>query len=75
MNLVPAKLLRAHEDGKVVFFCGAGVSAPAGLPSFKGLTETVLENLIGSQAARKRETPEATAWKLPKHSVFEPIEL
>lgn len=63
MSLVPGKLLRAHEDGEVVFFCGAGVSALAGLPSFKGLTEIVLENLIGSQAACKPETPEAAAWK------------
>ncbi len=34
---VPEKLLQAHEEGKVVFFCGAGISFPAGLPSFGGL--------------------------------------
>ena len=28
-------------DGKVIFFCGAGVSAPAGLPMFRGLVDQV----------------------------------
>ncbi len=36
---IPEPLLQAHEDGRVVFFCGAGVSYPAGLPGFKGLVE------------------------------------
>ena len=34
---IPDALLQAHEEGRVVFFCGAGVSYPAGLPDFKGL--------------------------------------
>ncbi len=34
---VPEELLRAHEDGNVVFFCGAGVSSPAKLPEFEKL--------------------------------------
>ena len=34
---IPEHLLQAHEDGKVVFFCGAGISYPAGLPDFKEL--------------------------------------
>lgn len=38
---VPDSLLQAHEEGRVVFFCGAGVSYPAGLPGFKGLVETI----------------------------------
>ncbi len=36
---IPDRLLQAHEDGRVVFFCGAGISYPAGLPGFKRLTE------------------------------------
>ncbi len=36
---VPDRLLQAHEDGEVVFFCGAGISYPARLPGFKGLVE------------------------------------
>nr|WP_218626791.1 anti-phage defense-associated sirtuin Dsr1 [Caballeronia sp. dw_276] len=30
-------MLQAHEEGRVVFFCGAGVSYPAGLPGFADL--------------------------------------
>ena len=40
---VPERLLQAHEDGHVVFFCGAGISYPAGLPGFKGLVDKLYE--------------------------------
>ena len=56
---IPERLLQAHEDGKVVFFCGAGISYPAGLPGFEGLVKTlycelgVQENEV-EQAAIKR---------------------
>ena len=42
---VPEVLLEAHEDGKVVFFCGAGISYPAELPGFKGLVEGLYARL------------------------------
>ena len=38
---IPDELLQAHEEGRVVFFCGAGISYPAGLPGFKGLVEQI----------------------------------
>lgn len=38
---IPNELLRAHEEGRVVFFCGAGISYPAGLPSFKDLVDQI----------------------------------
>jgi hypothetical protein len=38
---MPDALLQAHEEGRVVFFCGAGISYPAGLPGFKGLVEQI----------------------------------
>ncbi len=38
---IPDELLQAHEEGRVVFFCGAGISYPAGLPSFKGLVDDI----------------------------------
>lgn len=38
---IPDELLQAHEEGKVVFFCGAGISYPAGLLDFKGLVELI----------------------------------
>ncbi len=38
---IPEALLQAHEDGRVVFFCGAGISYPAGLPGFRGLVDQI----------------------------------
>lgn len=38
---IPEALLQAHEEGRVVFFCGAGISYPAGLPGFKGLVDAI----------------------------------
>jgi hypothetical protein len=40
-------LLLAHEEGRVVFFCGAGISYPAGLPGFKGLVDAIY-HLVGT---------------------------
>jgi len=40
---IPDALLQAHEEGRVVFFCGAGISYPAGLPDFKGLVEHIYQ--------------------------------
>lgn len=43
---IPDELLWAQDEGRVVFFCGAGVSrARAGLPDFNRLTQEVLEGL------------------------------
>jgi hypothetical protein len=40
---IPDALLQAHEEGRVVFFCGAGISYPSGLPDFAGLVEKIYE--------------------------------
>lgn len=43
---IPDDLLLARDQGRVVYFCGAGVSmAMANLPGFFGLAETVLTSL------------------------------
>lgn len=42
---IPEALLEDHEEGKVVFFCGAGISYPAGLPTFSGLVKAVYAEL------------------------------
>lgn len=44
---IPDRLLQAHEEGRVVFFCGAGISYPAGLPGFKGLVDEIYR-LVGT---------------------------
>lgn len=41
---IPDALLQAHEEGRVVFFCGAGISYPAGLPGFKGLVSQIYQS-------------------------------
>lgn len=45
---IPDELLNARDEGRVVFFCGAGVSRCAGLPDFFGLAESVLRELGAS---------------------------
>jgi NAD-dependent SIR2 family protein deacetylase len=40
---IPDALLQAHEEGRVVFFCGSGISYPAGLPGFTGLVEQIYQ--------------------------------
>lgn len=45
---IPEALLQAHEEGRVVFFCGAGISYPAGLPSFNGLVDNIYK-LLGTK--------------------------
>lgn len=42
---IPERLLQAHEDGRVVFFCGAGISYPAQLPGFADLVKKLYQAL------------------------------
>ena len=42
---IPEKLLQAHEDGQVAFFCGAGISYPGRLPGFEGLVWGLYDEL------------------------------
>jgi len=48
---IPERLLQAHEDGRVVFFCGAGISYPARLPGFAGLVKKVYSALAVTPTA------------------------
>lgn len=53
---LPDELLAARDAGRVLFFCGAGVSrARAGLPGFFGLTRAVIDELraLEDSPARK----------------------
>ena len=42
--IIPNALLEKHEQGEVVFFCGAGISLDSNLPSFEKLTKDIIEN-------------------------------
>ena len=48
---VPGSLRHAHEEGNVIFFCGAGISIPAKLPSFKGLVEKLCLRFGGASTS------------------------
>lgn len=58
---IPERLLQTHEEGHLVFFCGAGISNPAGLPSFRGLVDGIYAELgttmtpIENQAYRNKQ--------------------
>ncbi|MBR0785588.1 SIR2 family protein [Bradyrhizobium iriomotense] len=62
---IPETLIEDRDNGNVVFFCGAGISRPAGLPGFIELAEQVLEELgpppeakVREMVARAREEPD-----------------
>ena len=59
---IPEPLLQAHEEGRVVFFCGAGISYPAGLPGFKELVENLYDAL-----AEERRPLEEDAFKQARY--------
>lgn len=42
---IPDSLLEKCDSGEVVFLCGAGVSIPSGMPSYKDLTKHVIDTL------------------------------
>lgn len=52
---IPDELLQAHEGGRLVFFCGAGISYPAGLPGFKGLVDEIFKHTGTTRTAIEQE--------------------
>lgn len=42
---IPDHLVHAQENGRVVFFCGAGISMAAGLPDFEKLVNSIYSTL------------------------------
>ena len=42
---IPADLIRKQEAGEMAFFCGAGISVPTGLPSFRRLVQCLYASL------------------------------
>ena len=57
---ISERLLQAQEEGRVVFFCGAGISYAAGLPGFAGLVDGIYKR-IGEERTPIEE--EAYSWK------------
>ena len=58
ISALPVRLLQAHEDGRVVFFCGAGISMPM-LPGFSCLVKRLYNKLKGELTpSQKKELKE-----------------
>lgn len=63
---VPDELLAARDQGRVIFFCGAGVSqAFVGLSNFVDLASLVVDELGSLSGSRARQLLEAAKFKLP----------
>jgi len=77
---VPDELLVARDDGRVIFFCGAGVSrARAGLAGFFRLAEQVLDALEANletptrkllEAAKRVEAESGVSGLVPADRIF-----
>lgn len=57
---IPEELLRLHEEGRVVFFCGSGVSMNAGLPDFKGLVKQIWDEVGNNDRSPEENNYEQT---------------
>jgi hypothetical protein len=71
---IPEALLEDRDNGNVVFFCGAGVSRPAGLPGFAELAEQVVQELgappeakVRAMLARAKQEPDGA---VPLDQIF-----
>lgn len=59
---IPTAALHAQEEGKLVFFCGAGISMPSGLPDFRRLVEDVRDHLGADFTAQEEREFKAEAY-------------
>ena len=71
MDFISDKLRRCHEVGEVVFFCGAGVSKPAGLPTFRELVKHILNALLPDAGSCNPGSTEALAWRAFKNDRYD----
>ena len=72
---IPNKLLRAHEDGRVVFFCGAGVSQnTAKKPDFIQLAKAIVGKLTSNPGSQSRMHLEQLKKVAKDCSVIMPID-
>lgn len=59
---IPDELLQAHEEGRVVFFCGAGISVGLGLPKFSDLVQKVRDKLGSVPDERELKLDKEERW-------------
>jgi len=75
---IPERLLQKHEEGHIVFFCGAGISLPAGLPNFENLVKKICDGLNETpnrieKTAIKKELYDFALFSLENRLVDGPI--
>lgn len=64
---IPYEVLQAHEEGRLVFFCGAGISYYTGLPGFRDLVVQAYRGL-SPQLDPTAEKPDQ--WKTQHDAAF-----
>jgi|GEM_PF-1424581 len=52
---IPVKLMNRRDDGKVVFFCGSGISVSTGLPNFDCLVSQVYDRTAQTKTELEQE--------------------
>lgn len=57
---LPLDLLKAHEDGRLVFYCGAGISKANGLPLYSELVDEIYAHL-GEKPSLEEEAAKNSA--------------
>ena len=71
---LPERLIRAHEEGDVVFFCGAGISYPAGLRGFDWLVGELYKrlgrSLSGAELAANKQRQYDAQLSLVERDVY-----
>ncbi len=74
--IIPFEVLQAQQEGKLVFFCGAGISKYMGLPDYKGLVSDICS--LAKLDTRKHATGDE--FDLALHSIvrelnqFDPVQ-
>lgn len=59
---IPAAVLHSQEEERLVFFCGAGISMPSGLPNFRRLVEDVRAQLGAAFTPQEKREFDAEAY-------------
>lgn len=70
---IPPRLLRDHQDGKVVFFCGAGISIKHGFPGFERLTKTIFRKVGKVESPEQKRAMNEGRFDLALQSLSEEL--